>query len=155
MQRSPDDSIASSRKGIKSGAPRGGGYDAHECTIVTRAMISAKNDPVRGSGQKVEDFHARFRRRFDELTRPGHPIRSTLSLVDKFKEIRRDSGQFGGMLFKIRNLPKKSGTTSSEESEIAQVCCLNATTTLHAFHFHVVFRLCELFKLLTVANSNS
>jgi hypothetical protein len=30
-------------------------------------MIAAKNDATRGSGQKREDFHARFKEKYDKI----------------------------------------------------------------------------------------
>ena len=110
-----------SRKGRKTGAPRQKAYNNATCIAVTRAMIAAKNDPCREADAKGEDFHSRFKAKYDLLARADFTPRTISSLVDKFKEIRHDCGQFGGILSKVRAEPKPSGATSSDEADIARV----------------------------------
>jgi hypothetical protein len=117
----PDSLLNISRKGKKTGAPRQKAYDNSTCIAITRAMIAAKNDPYRGSDSKGEDFHSRFKAKYDIFARSDFTPRTISSLVDKFKEIRHDCGQFGGILSKVRAESKPSGTTSSDEADIARV----------------------------------
>jgi hypothetical protein len=90
----PDSLLNISRKGKKTGAPRQKAYDNSTCIAITRAMIAAKNDPYRGSDSKGEDFHSRFKAKYDIFARSDFTPRTISSLVDKFKEIRHDCGQF-------------------------------------------------------------
>jgi hypothetical protein len=84
-------------------------------------MIAAKNDATRGSGQKREDFHARFKEKYDKIARSDFPPRTIASLVDKFKEIRHDCSAFRGILSKIRSATRASGT--SDEGDIQKILC--------------------------------
>ena len=117
----PDSLLNISRKGKKTGAPRQKAYDNSTCIAITRAMIAAKNDPFRGADSKGEDFHSRFKAKYDIFARADFTPRTISSLVDKFKEIRHDCGQFGGILSKVRAEPKPSGVTSSDEADVARV----------------------------------
>jgi hypothetical protein len=116
-----EDSFLYNKKGIKVGAPRKKAYDSATCIAITRAMISAKNDPYRGADSKGEDFHSRFKEKYDFYAHKSLTPRTISSLVDKFKEIRHDCGQFGGMLSKVRAKDRPSGVTSSDEGDIAEV----------------------------------
>lgn len=113
--------LETSRKGRKTGLPRTCAYDNSQCIAIIRAMIAAKNDAIRGSGQKREDFHARFKEKYDKIARSDFPPRTVASLVDKFKEIRHDCSAFRGILSKIRSAPRASGTTSSDEGDIQKI----------------------------------
>lgn len=117
-----DSLLNTSRKGKKVGASRQKAYDMAECIAITRGMIAAKNDPVRGSDAKFEDFLSRFQAKYDVFKRKDFPTRSVFSLYDKFKEIRHDCGQFIGIMSKIQSKPRPSGTTQSEEADIDKVC---------------------------------
>ena len=117
------DSAANSGKKVKKGAPRGQAYSDAECIIITRAMIAAKNDPVRGSGQKKEAFLTHFVNKYKLLAHGNFPHRSPLSLAEKFKNIFHDCGQYRGILYKLRNGTKiLSGTTTSDAAEEIKVC---------------------------------
>ncbi len=121
----PDESdslLNTSRKGKKVGASRQKAYDMAECIAITRAMLAAKNDPLRGADAKFEDFLSRFKVKYEIFKRRDFPNRSVLSLYDKFKEIRHDCGQFTGILSKVQSQPKLSGTTQSDEDDIEKVC---------------------------------
>ena len=124
----PDDSLMNqsdllntSRKGKKVGAPRQQAYGIDECIAITRAMIAAKNDPLRGADSKFEDFLSRFKVKYNVYQRKDFPNRSVSSLYDKFKDIRHDCGQFTGFLSKIQSQPRASGATQSEEDDISKV----------------------------------
>jgi hypothetical protein len=116
-----DSILNTSRKGKKVGAGRSKTYDIQTCTIITRAMIAAKNDPLRGADAKAEDFHSRFKAKYDLLARPEMLKREIGSLLEKFKEIRHDCSQFGGILYKVGKEPKQSGVTSSDDGDISRV----------------------------------
>ena len=113
--------LNTSRKGIKVGLPRQKAYCMNECMAITRGMIAAKNDPLRGSDQKFEDFLSRFYQKYDNYKRKEFPYRSVSSLYDKFKEIRHDCGQFTGIVSKIQQEPPASGQTQSDEADMAKV----------------------------------
>ncbi len=121
----PSDSLLnSSRKGVKVGLPRQKAFDMPECIAVTRAALIAKNDPLRGAESKFEDFLSRFMLKFNDYKRKEFPDRSVLSLYEKFKEIRHDCHQFTGIVAKIQTDERgkpQSGTTQSEEADIAKV----------------------------------
>ncbi len=113
--------LNTSKKGIKCGRPRQKAYDMAECIAITRAMIAAKNDPVRGADSKFEDYISRFMAKYNDYKRKESPDRSVFSLYEKFKDIRHDCGQFTGIISKIQLQPSPSGTTQSEEGDIGKV----------------------------------
>ncbi len=62
-----------SKKGIKCGRPRQKAYDMAECIAITRAMIAAKNDPLRGADSKFEDYISRFMAKYSDYKRKEMP----------------------------------------------------------------------------------
>jgi hypothetical protein len=130
--------LDSARKGVKVGAPRQAAYDNCQCNVIVRAMIATKNDSIRGSSQKREDFHARFKQKYDVMKRSTFPPRSICSLTNKFAEIRHDCSQFRGILSKIQSAVKPSGSTTNDEEDIRkvrfpshQITCVNLKLTLY------------------------
>ena len=111
---------SSSRAGVKVGSSRKQNYSNAECTAITKAMLAAKNDPLKGSGQKRDDFNITFFTKFQQLQRQDWPDRSMASLLDKYTEIKRDCSKFNAALAFIKRLPKQSGATMSEEEEKRQ-----------------------------------
>ena len=111
-----------SAKKKKAGAPRGVAFTDEQCVVITKAMIAAKNDPVRGSGQKKEAFLTHFVNKYKLLAHGNFPHRSPLSLAEKFKNIFHDCGQYRGILYKIRNGKIISGATTSDAAEEIKVC---------------------------------
>ena len=85
-------------------APRGQNFSDAECVAVCRAFISAKNDNVRGSGQKVDDYHLRAYNWYKQYQESGWNPRTPLSIAAKFADIRRDCGKFSKcmVLAKVR-----------------------------------------------------
>lgn len=98
-------------KGEKVGKPRQGAFSSAECIGITRAMVHAKNDPITGSGQKLDEYHAKFLSYFVSHKQDSWPERSLPSLVCKFAEIKRDCGKFVSCLKLAQDLPKSSGET--------------------------------------------
>ena len=93
----------SSDSSKKVGTPRTIAFSPNECLAITRAMIRAKQDPVKGSGQKSDDFHQTFQLCYNKLMDSDWPHRSTSSLVSKYADIKRDSAKFSSrmMLAKV------------------------------------------------------
>jgi hypothetical protein len=144
------DSAANSGKKVKKGAPRGQAYSDAECIIITRAMIAAKNDPVRGSGQKKENLLDTFRKKYTALVHGSSPDRSIQSLAEKFKDIYHDCHHFLGMVVKVAN-DRPSGSTSSDAGDEMRVC----TASSNLFNYNFTFRQCTCMKLFTELNSNT
>ena len=85
-------------------APRGLNFSDAECVAVCRAFISAKNDNVRGSGMKADDYHLRAYNWYKQYQDRDWAARTPLSIAAKFADIRRDCGKFskGMVLAKVR-----------------------------------------------------
>jgi hypothetical protein len=84
-------------------------------------MIAAKNDPVRGCGQKRENLLNTFLKKYTALAHGAFPDRSIWSLAEKFKDIYHDCHHFLGMLVKVRK-DRPSGSTSSDAGDEMRVC---------------------------------
>jgi len=125
------DSAANSGKKVKKGAPRGQAYSDAECIIITRAMIAAKNDAVKGCGQKKENLLDTFQKKYTALAHGAFPNRSIGSLAEKFKDIYHDCHHFLGMLCKVEKQPKISGSTSSDAKDEMSVCFAQPLNCIH------------------------
>ena len=116
----------STRKGVKVGAPRQAAYDNAECVVICRAMLAARNcDTVSGAWQKRHDFHLFFLQKYKTMARTDFPKRSAQSLLDKFNDIRADSGKFRGILDNIRQKRRYRNETTQEidPDDATKVCC--------------------------------
>lgn len=60
----------------KKGATRKASYSDEECVVITRAMIAAKNDPIRGSGQTRQNLLVTFQRKYQQLAHKDFTDRS-------------------------------------------------------------------------------
>jgi hypothetical protein len=95
---------------------RGKGYS--ECLAIVKAMLAAKNNAIKGSRAKLDDFHHAFRREFNKLQDPHWPDRQTSSLVEKYSNIRRDVAKFIGILQIVKADKPKSGHVSSDQQQV-------------------------------------
>ena len=109
----------STRKGVKVGAPRQAAYDNAECVVICRAMLAARNcDTVSGVWQKRHFFLQKHK----AMARNDFPKRSAQSLLDKFNDIRADSGKFRGILDNIRQKRRNETTQEIDPDDATKVC---------------------------------
>ena len=122
---------------------RGKGYSDSECLAIVKAMIIAKNNPIKGSGQKLDDFHARFMMEFSQLQESHWPDRQVGSLVERFLLIRRDVAKFIGILQIVQNEKPKSGHVSSDQQDVEKAMAhfqLAHQTPFLYFHCYVTMK---------------
>jgi hypothetical protein len=122
---------------------RGKGYSDGECLAIAKAMISAKNNPIKGSGQKLDDFHAHFKREFSKLQEAHWPDRQVSSLVEKYSLIRRDVAKFMGILKIVQGEKKKSGHVQSDQQDVEKAMAhfqLAHQTPFLYFHCYVIMK---------------
>ena len=122
---------------------RGKGYSDSECLAIVKAMITAKNNPVKGSGQKLDDFHAHFKREFSKLQESHWPVRQVGSLVEKYSLIRRDVAKFIGILKIVQGEKPKSGHVQSDQQDVEKAMAhfqLAHQNPFLYFHCYVIMK---------------
>ena len=100
--------------------PRGKAFSDAECVAIVKSMIHAKNNPIRGDGQTLDDYHLGFSKQFGKVQLAHWPERPTSALVEKYSGIRRDVHKFMSYLDLVQKEIPKSGTTKSDQQDVEQ-----------------------------------
>ena len=98
--------------------PRGKAFSDSECLAITKSMMLAKNNPVKGDGTKLDDYLQAFRKHFDKMQQAHWPERPTSALFEKFTHIRRDCHKFISYLGLVQKQAPISGSTRSPQSDV-------------------------------------
>jgi len=78
----------------------------------------AKNNAVKGDGQKYDDYLLSFRKQFDKHQQAQWPERSTAALAEKYSIIRRDCHKFISYLGLVQKQAPISGATRSPQIDV-------------------------------------